>query len=210
MSRKNQSVAVKRQIGTFKQKAYDLLMEIGAQETECSNVYLLETLYGDLNVKINEDWLQCVFAEPKRAPDQIQRSERFHPHNGKWIWSGQDCLFMFKNAVTRLMEERLNISIDKKLFNDRKDRFMAEYGKVKDSTAGKQFLRIVDELNVMSNSCRNISIKAAELFAAPPAKKIEALFRDIFPVLEKYKFPAHGTPELSEALHEIKVVVWLK
>lgn len=206
------SVVAKRhrkQIETFKQQAFDVLMELGAKETEDSNVFLLDTRCGDLRIKIQTDWLQCHFVEPKRAAEAV-RGERFHAESGKWLWAGRDCLSMFKNAVSRILDEPLNISMDKATFLARKERFMAEYAKVPGSSAGQQFIGIDNELSILASATRGVSAKAAAFFTSPPAVRIEAMFRDFFPVLEQYSFPAHGTVAMDDALNELKVNVWMQ
>lgn len=199
----------KRRIGTFKQEAFDLLIGLGGQETEHTNVYLLETQCGDLSVKIQEDWLQAVFSEPERAAERLSGS-RFHPSSGKWIWSGKDCLPMFKIAVKKIQDEQLEINMKQSTFNSRKEKFMKAYDRIEGSSAGKQFLRIMEDLNSLALTITKHSPKAQAFYQATAAGKIEVLFRDIYPVLKRHNFPPHGSPQLVTALDSVKLAVWLK
>ncbi|MFK4131997.1 hypothetical protein ACI2KR_06835 [Pseudomonas luteola] len=94
---------MKAQIGRFKEKALDILMSIGAEETEHSNRFILVTYAGDLDVQINQDWLCCQFRDVESARD-IVGGERLNAQTGRWDWKGPRALDSFQMAIEKYMD----------------------------------------------------------------------------------------------------------
>lgn len=202
------SPSTKRKIQTFKQRIYEILVAYEALETEESNLYLLETNLGDLHIKINESWVRGVFADADRALEALGKSSQYHYPSGKWIWTGTDCVEMFKTALDRIMEEKLNVSMDQATFRARKSKFMSTYDQREGEGAGKQFLAVMQDLNDLSSSMKMKSPLARSFFESPPSGKVEILFRDIYPQLESLDFPAQGQAKYLEFIEKIKTNVW--